>query len=235
MEAARIQDEWPEVERRLPGLDTPLAKSPSAQALHLDIDRDVSSVLDGKGKMQHGSSGLTHEQEMVLSYFDHPQSAKDLIQISRYEELDTCKAIADLLEAGLLEPISGGAVKVARPWVESHLDPASAEWEPSPLFWPLVVLGLALPLALYVPHHRGSMNLGLASLQPVDILLVPEGPTRVRQEWALRMAAPKDGGVALAQRLGRPLEGKNLIPDLTRFPDPMTPTAVPGPPQQPKR
>lgn len=235
MEAARIQDEWPEVERRLPGLDTLLAKSPSAQALHLDIDRDVSSVLDGKGKMQHGSSGLTHEQEMVLSYFDHPQSAKDLIQISRYEELDTCKAIADLLEAGLLEPISGGAVKIARPWVESHLDPASVEWEPSPLFWPLVVLGFALPLALYVPHHRGSMNLGLASLQPVDILLVPEGPTRVRQEWALRMAAPKDGGMILAQRLGRPLEGKNLIPDLTRFPDPMTPTAVPEPPQQPKR
>ena len=102
MEAARIQDEWPEVERRLPGLDTALARSPKAQALRLDIDRDVSSVLDGRGQV-HGSSGLTHEQEMVLSYFDHPQSAREVIQISRYEELDTCKAVADLLEAGLLE------------------------------------------------------------------------------------------------------------------------------------
>jgi hypothetical protein len=35
MEAARIQDEWPEVERRLPGLDTALARSPKAQALRL--------------------------------------------------------------------------------------------------------------------------------------------------------------------------------------------------------
>lgn len=238
MEAARIQDEWPEVERRLPGLDSPLGRSPAAQALHLDINREASSVLDGKGKMQHGSSGLTHEQEMVLSYFDHPQSAKEIVQISRYEELDTCRAIAELLEAGLLEPISGGVPKVARPWAESHLlDPTSNVWEPSPLFWPLVVLGFALPLALYVPHERGSMNLGLASLQPVDVLVVPEGPTRLRQEWALRMAVPKDGGVALAKQLGRPLDGKNPIPDMTRLPDPLAtaPEPPPRPDPRPKR
>ena len=34
MEAARIQDEWPEVERRLPGMDVPLGKSARAQSLH---------------------------------------------------------------------------------------------------------------------------------------------------------------------------------------------------------
>ncbi|HEY3400233.1 MAG TPA: DUF4388 domain-containing protein [Geothrix sp.] len=235
MEAARIQDEWPEVERRLPGLDTALARSAKAQALHLDIDRDVSSVLDGKGRVQQGSSGLTHEQEMVLSYFDHPQSARDITQISRYEELDTCKAVADLLEAGLLEPVAGGSLKVARPWTEARPDLAPGAWEPSPLLWPLVALGFALPLALYVPHQRESMNLGLASLQPVDVLVVPEGPTRLRQEWALRMAAPKDGGTALAKLLGRPLEGKNPIPDLTRLPDPMAQALAAEPPRRPNR
>jgi hypothetical protein len=237
MEAARIQDEWPEVERRLPGLDTALGKSPRAQALHLDIDREVSSVLDGKGQV-HGSSGLTHEQEMVLSYFDHPQSAREIIQISRYEELDTCKAVADLLEAGLLEPKSNdGSVKVSRPWVEGHPDLAPETWEPSPLLWPLVVLGFAVPLALYVPHARGSMNLGLASLQPVDVQVTAEGPTRLRHEWVLRMAAPKDGGAALAKRLGSPLDGKNSIPDLASLPDPMAPAPakVPEPPPRPKR
>ncbi|GLH66573.1 DUF4388 domain-containing protein [Geothrix edaphica] len=237
MEAARIQDEWPEVERRLPGLDTALGKSPRAQALHLDIDREVSSVLDGKGQV-HGSSGLTHEQEMVLSYFDHPQSPREIIQISRYEELDTCKAIADLLEAGLLEPKSNdGSVKISRPWVEGHPDLAPEAWEPSPLLWPLVVLGFAVPLALYVPHARGSMNLGLASLQPVDVQVTAEGPTRLRHEWVLRMAAPKDGGAALAKRLGSPLDGKNSIPDLASLPDPMAPAPAkaPEPPPRPKR
>jgi hypothetical protein len=201
----------------------------------LDIDREVSSVLDGKSQV-HGSSGLTHEQEMVLSYFDHPQSPKEIIQISRYEELDTCKAIADLLGAGLLEPKTGdGAVKVARPWVEGHPDLAPEGWEPSFLLWPLVVLGFAIPLALYVPHQRGSMNLGLASLEPVDVQVVPEGPTRLRHEWALRLAAPKDGGVALAKRLGTPLDGKNPVPDLTTLPDPMAPAKAPEPPARPKR
>ncbi len=230
MEAARIQDEWPEVERRLPRMDVQLAKSPRAQALQLDIDHDVSSFLDGKGQMQQGSSGLTHEQEMVLSYFDHPQSINDIIQVSRYEELDSCKAIADLIEAGLLEPISGDAPKVQHPWVAAgSAKIAPKPWEPSNLLWPLVALGFLLPLALYVPHNRGSVNMGLASLQPVDVRVVPEGPTRLRQAWALRMAAPKDGGVLLAKELGRPLNEKNPVSDLTMFPDPMIQPATPPP------
>ena len=230
MEAARIQDEWPEVERRLPGMDVQLAKSARAQALHLDIDHDVSSFLDGKGQMQQGSSGLTHEQEMVLSYFDHPQSINDIVQVSRYEELDSCKAIADLMEAGLLEQISGDAPKVQRPWVAAgNAKNAPKPWEPSNLLWPLVALGFLLPLALYVPHHRGSMNMGLASLQPVDVRVVPEGPTRLRQAWALRMAAPKDGGALLAKELGRPLNEKNPVSDLTLLPDPMLQPATPPP------
>lgn len=224
MEAARIQDEWPEVERRLPGMDAPLGRSPRAQSLHLDIDRDVSLLLDGKGgQITQGSSGLTHEQEVVLSYFDHPQSVNEIVQISRYEELDTCKAVADLVEAGLLEPISGDAPKVVRPWVvDGQRELAPPEWEPSRLLWPLVVLCFLVPLALYVPHHRGSMNMGLASLQPVDVRVVPEGPTRLRQAWALRMAAPQDGGLALATNLGRPLDGPNPVPDFSKQPDPMS-------------
>ena len=238
MEAARIQDEWPEVERRLPGMDIPLGKSKNAQSLHLDIDHDVSSFLDGKSQMKQGSSGLTHEQEMVLSYFDHPQSINDIIQISRYEELDSCKAIADLIEAGLLEPMTGGAPKIVRPWVGDGIIPSPPKpWEPSPLLWPLVTVGFLLPLALYVPHHRGSMNMGLASLQPVDVRVVPEGPTRLRQAWALRMAAPADGGLLLSKALGRPMNEKNPVSDLTVLPDPMAPPPAwpPVPVTPPKR
>jgi hypothetical protein len=236
MEAARIQDEWPEVERRLPGMDVPLARSAKAQALHLDIDRDVSSLLDGHGQMQHGSSGLTHEQEMVLSYFNHPESIKDIIQVSRYEELDTCKAIADLIEGGLLEPVTGDAPKVVRPWVmDGGAEQMPQDWDPSRLLWPFVALGFLVPLLWYVPHHRGSLNMGLASLQPVDVRVVPEGPTRLRQAWAFRMASPKDGGLLLAKELGRPLEGMNPITDLTKYPDPMGREVVPVPGPTPKK
>ncbi len=230
MEAARIQDEWPEIERRLPPMDQALGKSPRAQSLHLDIDRDISSVLDGKTAVHHGSSGLSHEQEVVLSYFDHPQSIKDVTQVSRYEELDTCKAIADLVENGLLEPISGEAPKILRPWVtDGRSDYAPVVWKSSPLLWPLVGLLFAVPLVFYVPHERGSVNVGLASLQPVDVRVVPDGPARLRQDWAFRMASPKNGGLDLARKLGRPLEGRNPVEDLSRLPDPLAPEPVPAP------
>jgi Domain of unknown function (DUF4388) len=230
MEAARIQDEWPEVERRIPGMDTPLGKSPVAQSLQLDLDRDVSSLLDGRGQMQHGSSGLTHEQEVVLSYFSQPQTTTEATQVSRYEELDTCKAVAHLLEAGLLVPLTARTPKQTDLRAKaSAQDQPLKDWDPSPLLWPLVALAFLVPLVLYVPHHRGSMNMGLASLQPVDVRVVPEGPTRLRQAWALRMASPQDGGTALAMALGRPLDGKNPVPDMMRLPDPMMPQARQAP------
>ena len=222
MEAARIQDEWPEVERRLPGLDVPLGRTARAQALHLDIDREVSSLLEGQTEMPLGSSGLTHPQEVVLSYFEGAQSALEVVQLSRFEELDTCKAIADLLEAGLLEPALGSTSRATPAWMADG-DPATSEpeWAPSGILWPLVVLGVALPLVFYVPHHRHSMNMGLASLEAVDVRVMPEGDTRIRLNWALRMASRTDGGSMLARGLGRPQDGPNPVPDLTTLPDPM--------------
>jgi hypothetical protein len=173
---------------------------------------------------------------MVLSYFDHPESIKDIIQVSRFEELDTCKAIADLIEAGLLEPITGKAPKVVRPWVlDGKSKQTPKDWEASRLLWPFVAVGFLVPLMLYVPRHRGSMNMGLASLQPVDVRVVPEGPTRLRQAWALRMASRKDGGVMLAKDLGRPLDGRNPVADLTKYPDPMAQVAAPSPESTHKR
>jgi Domain of unknown function (DUF4388) len=226
MEAARIQDEWPEVEKQLPTFSTPLGKTIKGKSLHLDIHRDLSGVLEGQGGAHHGSdSGLSHDQEMVLSYFDQPQSIDDVIQISRFDELDTCKAIVVLLQDGLLEIQNVGAPKIVRPWVVDAPESAlQKEWEgSSPLFWPMLAALIALPLFLYVPHHRGSYNVGLASLQPADLLRPPDGLTRLRQAWALRMASPKDGGDALARSLGRPLEGSNPIPDLSKQSDPLAP------------
>ena len=235
MEAARIQDEWPEVERRLPGMDVPLGRTARAQTLHLDIDREVSSLLDGQGEMALGSSGLTHPQEVVLSYFEEAQSASDVVQQSRFEELDTCKAIADLLEAGLLEPAHDSGSRATPAWMadgpDASLEPA---WAPSGILWPLVALGFAVPLAFYVPQHRHSMNIGLASLQAADVRVVPDGDTRIRQAWALRMASPSDGGSMLARELGRPLDGKNPVPDLTALPDPMA-SQAPDAPAKPSK
>ncbi len=238
MEAARIQDEWPEVQKRLPALETPMQLSSKGQGIQLDIDRELSSILEGQAAGTGGSSGLTHEQETVLTYFREPQSINDVLQISRYEELDTCKYIADLYEQGLLEIAAREVPKPVRPWTDSAAQqPSVQKAEPAgpwPHLWLMTAVFLMVPFAIgYVPRHRGSINVGLASFEPADVRIVTDKATALQQAWAFRIADPKGGGTDLAKSLGRPLEGNyNPVEDFTRTPDPMVPgsaTEAPGP------
>jgi hypothetical protein len=232
MEAARIMDEWPEVQRRLPDNNVPLKKTDKAMTLRLDIDQELSSVFDGRTSMNLKGSGLSHEQETVLTYFAEPQSIQSVIQITRYDELDTCKVVAELLGAGLLEISQEGGDRTAPPaWgLPMEVRPIPQEPAgPSPLFWPLVAVFILVPIFTYVPNTRSSFNQGLASLQPSDVRIGLDPTTHDRRAWAFRMAAPVDGGAALAAKLGTPLEGaRNPIPDFTKTPDVLL-VAVPIP------
>jgi len=223
MEAARIMDEWPEVQRRLPDTRLPLAKTAAAKALQLDIDQDLSALLEGGGQVQPKGSGLTHEQEKTLTYFDEPSSIQTVLQISRYDELDTYKVIADLLEMGLLEVTKDPQDARIPLWNQPRKDRAAeAPTGPSILFWIASCLLIAGPLIGYVPRDRASFNQGLASLQRWDIHVAADPDTRDRQAWAFRMASPGDAGAALARSMGVDLEpGRKTIPDFTQYPDPL--------------
>ncbi len=239
MEAARIMDEWPEVQRKLPDNTLPLQRTAYAMSLKLDLDQELSSMFEGRGTSHSEHSGLTHEQEMVLTYVSEPQSIQGILQITRYDELDTCKVIADLLEMGLLE-ISQEHVQHTTPAWELPLEVRREPVEPagpSPWFWPLVALFLLAPVFTYVPQSRSSLNLGLGSLQPADVRLVTDPVTQDRQAFILRMVSPGDGGASLAKELGVALEGgRNGVPDLTKLPDPLfEPAPLPAPQPEPAK
>lgn len=224
MEAARVMDEWPEVQRRLPEHASVLVKSEKARAMHLDIEQDLSSVFEGGGTYGGQASGLSHEQETVLTYFSEPQTIAGVLQITRYDELDTCKRIAELMESGLLE-VATEAIPMPPPAWGGAPTTRTARQEPAkplPWFWAIVVVLLAAPLLTYVPRTRQSFNQGLASLQRADIRTVTDPMTRDRKDWALRLAAPEDGGKALAKRLGISVESpQNPVPDFRKRPDPL--------------
>jgi len=223
MEAARIMDEWPEVQRRLPDTSIPLAKTAAGRLLQLDLDQDLSTLLEEGGQVRP-KSGLTHEQEKTLTYFNEPSSIQNVLQISRYDELDTYKMIADLLEMGLLEVSPDSQGQRAPLWnLPREQDrEAAAPKGPSRLFWAMVCVLLAGPLAVYVPRERSSFNQGLASLQRPDVPVATDPETRDRQAWAFRMAVPGDGGAALARSLGVSLEPRRRpMPDFTQLPDPL--------------
>jgi len=224
MEAARIMDEWPEVMRRLPDPKLPLVKTQAALDLVLDIDRNLASVFDGEAPAAAQESGLSHEQETTLTYFSEPTSIQNVLQISRYDELDTSKMIAELLERGLLE-VSDEVQEHRVPlWnLPRERDPEdAAQSGPSLLFWPAVAVLLVGPLFLRLPWAQPALNLGLASLRPPEVQAPADPATRDRQAWAFRMASPADGGVALAASLGFQLEpDRRVVPDLSREPDPL--------------
>jgi hypothetical protein len=229
MEAARIMDEWPEVQRRLPDNTIPLQKTPAAMSLKLDIDQELSSVFDGRGNFNSERSGLTHEQETVLTYVNEPQSIHGILQITRYDELDTCKVIAELLEMGLLE-ISRERTTSSTPAWDMPMEVRRESVEPagpSPWFWPFVALFVLAPVFTYVDQSRASINLGLASLQAADVRIVTDAVTRDRQSFVLRMVSPADGGISIAKTLGISMVGdQNGAPDFTKLPDPLFEAAV---------
>lgn len=237
MEAARIMDEWPEVQRRLPDPNANLAKSEYARSLRLDIEQDVASVLDGAGGSAFEGSGLSHEQETVLTYFDEPTSIQGALQITRYDELDTCKIIAELLESGLLElSLAPGDGRNLPAWQMAPEVQRSAGEEvgPSPLLWPLTALMMAGALFFYVPRTRESLNQGLASLQRVDVAVPTDSATRERNALAFRMAVPVEAGRKLARSLGVPWDASIAkLPDLKALPDPLM--ELPPAPPAPKR
>ena len=224
MEAARIMDEWPEVQRRLPDPKLPLVKTEAGRELVLDIDRNLASVFEGEAPLAAKESGLSHEQETTLTYFSEPSTIQTVLQISRYDELETSKMIADLIERGLLEVSSCLPEARVPVWhLPRERDPEDpSRFAPSALLWPAAALLLALPLALAPSWVPPAFTPGLACFRPADLHTAPDPATRDRQVWAFRLASPADGGMALAASLGFSLEpGSRAVPDLTLRPDPL--------------
>jgi hypothetical protein len=224
MEAARIMDEWPEVQKRLPDPKLPLKKTQAALDLVLDIDRDLATVFEGEAQAPAQGSGLSHEQETTLTYFSEPTSVQNVLQISRYDELDTCKMIAELLEAGLLEVSDEEQEHRVPLWNLPREQEAEAEGQiaPSLLLWPAVALLLAVGVAFPPSWSHSGLKPGLSSLRQPATQPDVDPASRDRRAWAFRMASPADGGAALARQLGAPLEeGAHKVPDLSREPDPL--------------
>lgn len=224
MEAARIMDEWPEVQRRLPEHTRVLQKTAQAQSLSLDMDRDFSGVLDGASISPQNQSGLSFEQETILTYFSEPQNIQGVLLITRFDELETCKVIADLMEMGLLEASRAKAPPPVPSWkqVEEARPKAEELPEPSFLLWPLLILMLAIPLLTYVPRGRHSFNQGLASLELSGIRLVSDPMTLHRMQYALAMASPSDSGRSVARLLKMdPVGFEEELPNFLKMSDPM--------------
>jgi hypothetical protein len=164
METAKFIDEWPRVQKQLPGHSQALAKTAKAA--------DAADLV-------------THEEEVVLSYFEHPNSIQNALAVSRYYELETCKCIANLLERGRLEICDQNAIPphYAADGI-SNIQKMQAHFLPghSILFWPILAVCAILPIFCCMPKMlKLSINQGLRSIYSDDLIPVSNGQIEERQ------------------------------------------------------
>lgn len=165
MEGARMLDEWPIIEKRIPhrGLvfvPTPAARqieiSPQAELEELDLDlKPIDAPPVGAGRVR--ISPIEHD---VLSLVDGSSAVDEIVRKSPLGEFETCKALYTLLSRSLIRPATRDELSLA-----ARLASAEGLQPPPPtLRLPWFALGL-LPLF--------AISLLLAPKNPVNPLLGP--------------------------------------------------------------
>ncbi len=155
LESFRQLDEWPLISRRIPRLEGVFVLA------RPDDDIDLSS--------------LSPEECRVLELLDGRMQAGDVVDASGLGEFEACKALASLMEAGIvaLAP-EAAAPPAARPAEAGAVKRLLAAWGGKAM-WALLAVWLALNLLLFRPWAWF-----LGPPPPLDVL----GQVRARADLA---------------------------------------------------
>lgn len=170
MEGIRMLDEWPMIERVIPNWDILIERTSRGKSIRLSIDRNLSMEAGTASSFDDILQGvmaddpdtdtpteelpdLNREQESVLKLIDGPIIVQDVIDHSRLNEFDTCRAIYDLIEMDLVQ-------KVTAPSMDQEVHIVETE-KPLPIWIPaafVFVLAIASFLIQWNPLNRFFPN-----------------------------------------------------------------------------
>jgi hypothetical protein len=115
MEGIRMIDEWPILEKKIPGFQTVFERITSAAPAHAaparpaqaDIEDLMAIVDDGvsaraEASFDRGGEALGPRESAVLALVDGVRTVQDLIDLGRLGEFETCKALYGLLSLNLI-------------------------------------------------------------------------------------------------------------------------------------
>ncbi len=165
MEGARMTDEWPFIDQRIPDRNTVFRKvNPS---LHLEVAEsngefvgDLEFSFDGDEPAKNGSmrdNQVSEDQMAVYPLINGKDSVSEIILESSLIEFETCKAIAELLERGLIrEATQEEIAREMRRGIEAartqRISIGSLPWLAIPF---LVLLGFSLMIVPKNPLNPG--------------------------------------------------------------------------------
>jgi len=157
MEGARMTDEWPFIDQRIPDREVVFRKvDPDRKLEVVDSGDDFLGNLDFSfdGGENNSSSGtlpdnqVTDNQMAVYPLINGIDSVNEIILESTLIEFETCKAIAELHSRGLIRAAT--QEEITRE-MRRGMDPAkTSRWSPASLPWLavpfLVLLGFSLTI-----------------------------------------------------------------------------------------
>jgi hypothetical protein len=134
LDAMRMLDEWPLIEREIPSFDSILAKA-----------QDLSS------KMEAGR--LSEEDREVLGLVDGARSIGEIVEASHLSEFDTCKILAGFVRSGAVQARSPAAkAREAEAQLPPTVSQETAHGGIAHLGWALGLLLLAANLFIFGFH-----------------------------------------------------------------------------------
>jgi hypothetical protein len=165
MEGARMIDEWPIIEKRIRSYDMVFRKKLTDQEIAVVGADDADEIdFDGTTRKKKGFGAdkirISQEEKSIYDLVDGTMTVGDIVEVSRFSEFDTNKALYELLTRDLIEEVKGlGAAAVLEQ--ATPLDETEVAETPVPL--PLVAV-----LALIV-----IISIGTSFKNPLNAIRPP--------------------------------------------------------------
>jgi len=161
MEGARMIDEWPIIEKRIRSYDMVFRKKLTDQEIVVSDEADEVQFDDGGGTVSRKRRpGLTDkirispEEKHVYDLVDGTLTVGDVVEVSKYAEFDTVKALYELLTRDLIEEVRGAAAQTVLE--QTPLDEAEVAETPVPL--PLVAVLALLAILSIATSFKNPLN-----------------------------------------------------------------------------
>lgn len=159
MEGARMLDEWPIIEKRIPHRGIVFVTTPAARKVEVSDDDDLLEEVEldlvtAETPPLTGSDRLriSATEADILALVDGINTVDDIVRSSPHGEFDTCKALYALASRALLRPATRD--EVSRATHAQSLAPIPSASERSRLPWLLLVLVPILAFSVLVARKN---------------------------------------------------------------------------------
>jgi hypothetical protein len=154
MEGVRMIDEWPNIEKLIESFHTVYVPTPKAEkVIVMDVDEEIQL---GAGTSSSTAHQITRNQAEVLELLDGKRDVQAVVDASKLLEFDVCKALASLIQKGIVAPLHRKPVEPEIQLAPTHFEGFRMLGRAVALLVCVAVLMIAIPTAVRMVTSLGG-------------------------------------------------------------------------------